>query len=248
MKNSQGRNRRQGSHDEEEDGPTDDAMDWAYLGREAAFKGNKRPATIDFLLGPLSVTKKIRTIKARRQGLRRDNANLVRPIEVTQDEATGTENNSNTMMTLVKGIYDILKGYFIKNPQLQEDGINLFKFIVNPESFGQTIENIFYLSFLVKDGFVALGHNDDGLPILRMSLYCSRIYETVTNMHFYLLVIADPPTQEDHKKMSISRKQVIFPMTMWEWQETKRIFNITESMIPTREQQKELTSATGWYS
>lgn len=37
-------------------------------------------------------------------------------------------------------------------------------------------------------------------------------------------------------------------MTMWEWQETKRIFDIMEPMIPTREQHKELTSATGWYS
>lgn len=160
------RGNRHVEREEEEDGPTDDAMDWAYLGREAAFKGNKRPATTDFLLGPLSVTKKVRVFKTRRAGLKRDNANLVRPVEVTQDENTEAGNGSGTMAALVKGIYELLKDVFIKFPEYQEGGLNLFKFVVNPESFGQTVENIFYLSFLVKDGFVALTEDDNGLPVL----------------------------------------------------------------------------------
>lgn len=150
----------------DEDGPVDDAMDWAYLGREAAFKGNKRPATTDFLLGPLSVTKKARVFKARRAGLKRDNANLVRPVEVVQGESSKEKENGATMIALVKGIYDLLKDVLRKNPKYVDDGIGLFKFVVNPHSFGQTVENIFYLSFLVKDGFVAFMENEDGLPVL----------------------------------------------------------------------------------
>lgn len=150
----------------DEDGPIDDAMDWAYFGREAAFKGNKRPATTDFLLGPLSVTKKVRVFKTRRAGLKRDNANLVRPVEVIQDGNGKEQGNSGTMIALVKGIYDLLKDLVRKNPRYEEVGIGLFRFVVNPHSFGQTVENIFYLSFLVKDGFVAFTENDDGLPVL----------------------------------------------------------------------------------
>lgn len=30
--------------------------------------------------------------------------------------------------------------------------INLFKFIINPNDFGQSVENMFYLSFLIRDG------------------------------------------------------------------------------------------------
>lgn len=141
-------------------------MDWAYFGREAAFKGNKRPATTDFLLGPLSVTKKTRVFRARRPGLKRDNANLVRPVEVIQDESNKEKENGATMMALVKGIYEILKDVVRKNPKYEDDGIGLFRFVVNPHSFGQTVENIFYLSFLVKDGFVAFAENASGLPVL----------------------------------------------------------------------------------
>lgn len=35
------------------------------------------------------------------------------------------------------------------------------KFIVNPDSFAQTIENIFYYSFLVRDGTAALEMDED---------------------------------------------------------------------------------------
>lgn len=150
----------------DEDGPIDDAMDWAYLGREAAFKGNKRPATTDFLLGPLSVTKKVRVFKTRRAGLKRDNANLVRPVEVIQDENSKEQENGATMIALVKGIYDLLRDFLRENPRYEKEGVGLFRFVINPHSFGQTVENIFYLSFLVKDGFVAFGENDDGLPVL----------------------------------------------------------------------------------
>lgn len=163
------RNNRHGPPRDEvadEDGPIDDAMDWAYLGREAAFKGNKRPATTDFLLGPLSVTKKVRVFRTRRAGLKRDNANLVRPVEVVQDENSKEQENGATMIALVKGIYDLLKDFFRKNPRYEKEGVGLFRFVINPHSFGQTVENIFYLSFLVKDGFVAFTENENGLPIL----------------------------------------------------------------------------------
>lgn len=46
-----------------------------------------------------------------------------------------------------------------------EGAVNLFDFVVNPHSFGQTVENIFYMSFLVKEGKVAMLLGDDGLPL-----------------------------------------------------------------------------------
>lgn len=51
---------------------------------------------------------------------------------------------------------------------LEEEGapINIFRFVVNPNDFAQSVENIFYLSFLIRDGKVAFETNEDGEPVV----------------------------------------------------------------------------------
>lgn len=47
---------------------------------------------------------------------------------------------------------------------------NLFRIIINPHSFSQSVENMFYLSFLIRDGKVSLDIDEDtGEPIIRES-------------------------------------------------------------------------------
>jgi hypothetical protein len=49
------------------------------------------------------------------------------------------------------------------------NGINFLEFVINPNSFGQTVENIFYASFLIKEGAAGMQVDDDGCVIIRMS-------------------------------------------------------------------------------
>ena len=44
--------------------------------------------------------------------------------------------------------------------------INLFEFVINPGSFAQTIENIFYLSFSVRDARAKIEDDANGLPVV----------------------------------------------------------------------------------
>lgn len=46
-------------------------------------------------------------------------------------------------------------------------GVNLFRLVLNPESFGQTVENMFYLSFLVRDGRAGIEVGEDGEILVR---------------------------------------------------------------------------------
>ena len=37
----------------------------------------------------------------------------------------------------------------------------MFECIINPTSFGQSVENLFYLSFLIRDGVVSLDIDEE---------------------------------------------------------------------------------------
>jgi hypothetical protein len=51
----------------------------------------------------------------------------------------------------------------------QGEGINFLELVINPDDYGQTVENIFYASFLIKEGQAGIQVDDDGQVIIRMS-------------------------------------------------------------------------------
>ena len=46
--------------------------------------------------------------------------------------------------------------------------IDYFELVINPQSYGHTIENIFHLAFLVKDGLVRIELSENGLPVVQL--------------------------------------------------------------------------------
>jgi hypothetical protein len=183
----QRQSRRDDDNDEDEDRDSNDVLDWARLGTHACFPFNLRPPTPSFLLGPLSVQKKLRAQTQRRARQRRDSTTKeVRPEALTERDLETSENNALT--TLCTNIRKILKTHCETAPaavealgDLDDDqafvemkrhrithtgGPSLFDFAINPHSFGQTVENLFYISFLIKEGNVGLDMDDEGLPTL----------------------------------------------------------------------------------
>lgn len=186
------------AEDEEDD--AGDGLDWGLFGRRACFPGNKRPPTSSFLLGPLSVQKKVRTIQRRATQKRAPAGPATRPQEIREGDITQSENSNLTH--LVKGIRsrlethleaaadaaateidDLIREYgedavteedeaaafarfrVAKTPE-QEAAVHLFDFAINPRDFGQTVENLFYISFLVREGNAQIVKDEDGLPLL----------------------------------------------------------------------------------
>ncbi|ETN75940.1 Nse4 [Necator americanus] len=44
--------------------------------------------------------------------------------------------------------------------------VDFYSFVIDPTDFAKSVENMFYVSFLVKDGRVRLSVGEDGLPVL----------------------------------------------------------------------------------
>ena len=49
--------------------------------------------------------------------------------------------------------------------------MNIFEFVINPDDYAQSVENIFYLSFLIRDGRVAFETDEDAIPIICMYVH-----------------------------------------------------------------------------
>lgn len=77
----------------------------------------------------------------------------------------GRTKTKDPTTTHVKEIAEVLKTI---DPQRK--GVNLFRLFINPDSFAQSVENLFYTSFLVKEGRVAIDVKDDGEIVIRTSL------------------------------------------------------------------------------
>ncbi|BFZ65340.1 hypothetical protein YB2330_006506 [Saitoella coloradoensis] len=194
--------------------PNDDdnirELDWNKIGLVSFRRGGRRPPTMDWMLGPLSLEKKVRE-RTERQRLRKDRADLVRPQAIGEGDI---EQQENTTPQNVRAISDILA---------QHSPCPLFKFILNPESFPQTVENIFYLSFLVRDGKASIQEDEDGLPVVQD---------------------CEEPDEADFAA-GLKKKQIIFEMTEAMWKELCEAFDVRKSIIPTR---KAIEHNTGkWY-
>jgi hypothetical protein len=91
--------------------------------------------------------------------------------------------------------------------------INVFEFFINPQSFSETIENLFHLSFLIRDGKCSIRDSDQGIPILE---------------------VADPPTDEDYRQ-GAKKKQTIVHLDYEMYLELIEKYELSESVIPMRE-------------
>ncbi|EPY50681.1 Smc5-6 complex non-SMC subunit Nse4 [Schizosaccharomyces cryophilus OY26] len=186
---------------------------WSRLGK-IAWKYQSRPASINLMVGPLSFRKKERQVQ-RREKLQRAPNTSTQPILLNQDNISAQENNTT------KNVLQISRLLRKHQP------IDLLKFITNPESYSQTVENLFYVSFLFKEGKAAL--IEDSLGAL-------------------LLESKTPPSDEQVNSGEVRNVQLVMDMTLDLYEDIIRTFEITDSIIPTRRPVETAASSNTWYS
>jgi hypothetical protein len=108
----------------------------------------------------------------------------------------------------VERILGLLQTYFRKYP---DTPVSYFEFVIDPHSFSRTVENIFYVSFIIRDGFARIRLDQDRLPILE-PINISQMDEG-NDPGFY------------------GRKQGVISLSLQDWKNIVATFEISEAMI-----------------
>ncbi|OAX83486.1 hypothetical protein ACJ72_02156 [Emergomyces africanus] len=241
----------------EESDEEGDPLNWDWLGRKACFPNNLRPALSGFLLGPLSVQKRFRQQSQRRARQERvDASQLDRPNELKAADIEKQEtSNLTAMCTDIRELLvktqthseelvneelsqmgsdvseDMVKEVMSKHAISDDGGVPLFRFCINPKSFGQTVENLFYISFLVRDGSVGISLDSNELPTLLPS---------------------QPAAPSEAQAKKLKKHQTVFSLDFETWENLIEVFDIQEPLIPHRSDeptnQANRGLPTGWQS
>lgn len=190
---------------------------WAELGRFVQNQWKTVPA-MDFMFGPIAVEPVAssdqqqgpKTRKPRRA--QRESAEAQKPDDVTKlCESTETETASR-----VNDIFRIIQSL----PSQQAD---LWRLVTDPKSFGQTVENLFYVSFLVKEGRASIRKADGG------------------GGGTIVIKKEDPPKKEDLDSGKAKRKQCMMTIDWKSWKKLAEKYGEEEPIVPHREPAPETT-------
>ncbi|KAI0783328.1 Nse4 C-terminal-domain-containing protein [Abortiporus biennis] len=186
---------------------------WNKIGRKALAKR------------PLSIQQKRRNV-GQRKNFTTNKADERMPEELS-DKDIGRATNETT-----RNVLRVRYLSYIVSLSIDAGPINLFKFFVDPDDFGQSVENLFHLSFLIRDGKCALVTNEDEEP---------EICEPYADISLQL----GTESNEDKMEGNIAKHQAIIDFDMNAWRRAIEVFDITEPVVPHRPQT--VSQGDKWY-
>lgn len=131
-------------------------LDWSKLGHWF-FAHTKAPIASHFLYGPLATQRRRVGTRTRHTDDTQNTNKTTAQSVAAEDLQDDPEQSTSHMVRLVYGVL---------TEQLGDEPLNLYKFFINPASFAQSVENLFYTSFLVRDGKISLTRGEDGVPYI----------------------------------------------------------------------------------
>lgn len=179
---------------------------WVEFGKQFHPLINKSPS-FHYMYGSFEIGH-VQTKEKRKQIKRKDKDAPTKAITPTTVNSIG--DSSETTTEEVEEILKVLKKIYIGN---EKEPICYFEFVTDPDSFSHTVENMFHVSFLVKDGVVKIYLDDDNLPVI------------------------EPVLQQNRDSLNAStgrQHQIIMSFTIKDWKNVVQAFEIKKSLIPRR--------------
>lgn len=131
-------------------------LNWFKMG--VLFRAASRKASLpDHLCGPLQTERRVRApiIRAAADIVgSKQTALAVSSPELLSQEVTTPEY--------------VIERYRVLKRKMGYEKVNLLRFIIDPRSFAKSVENLFYTSFLLKEGRIVLEADENRLPMIRV--------------------------------------------------------------------------------
>ena len=192
--------------DRAEEGPIE-VLNWKKLALLSRNYFNFTPS-LSFMYGPLDIVAKQR--KEIKRAAKEKIAEKVSATEITEvvEEGDGLETSKQ-----VERVFDHLERTCTKFNEEKKD-LPFLKFVLDPISFTHTIENLFHLSFLVRDGHVKLNKKEAHLT----------------------LELTEPPTEADYQR-GRTRAQSVVKIDYNTWQKMKGNFpEVDKPLVPPNDE------------
>lgn len=226
-------------------------FDWRTLGMEAGVCFNSVPSRVAFLNGPVDVVyvPKERKKREKRVVEEEEDEEEEQPEELDQknkdkdgDKLSAVERNIATVNKVLnkksQAAYQKNRTAFAEEEDAMDEDekkrmrkrlktrgfeIDAVQHLFNPQSFTQTVENIFHFSFLVKKGSAGISVRTEEESKEWGGVGPGPVVRAVGMSHH-----SKQPTQ----------KQAIVSLTMQDWRDMCQAFEVTESDIPHRKGSK----------
>lgn len=184
------------------------SFDWHKLG-QIFYLQCKVAVPSHFLYGPLATKRRkaaprARTVDDTVSFRDKTTAQKVTATDIQEDPEQSTSH-------MVRTVYGVLSEH--------DERVNLFQFFINPHSFAQSVENLFYTSFLVRDGKIKMDVDEEGVPYVEIPDYNNEI---------------------DVESAPVSHHIATFDMLTWKV--LIENFHITELFIPHRDVEEDTFS------
>ncbi|KAK4492421.1 hypothetical protein RD792_003226 [Penstemon davidsonii] len=154
------------------------------------------------MTGPMEIALKPRKLVTRGKRLKPTPSTQPEELKKTSERVTDTNIN-------IYAMFEILK-----KKKKDEVNVKLESLILNRDSFAQTVENLFALSFLVKDGRVAINVDENG----------SHLVEALRN----------GPSAKDFETGVAINHHFIFRFDYGDWELMKNLVAEGEELMPHR--------------
>lgn len=184
-----------------EEDPEQIELDWVQLGGLASAYMRSAPST-SFLNGPFGTTFVIKQRKQGERRARRESGPVVKPqeIDTSKEEKTMTDERVLTLQSSLATMVNARRH------------MNLYEFAFNPDSYTESIENLYDMSYLVKTGVMSIVKEKDGLPYVQGK---------------------KQPAIADYAN-GVQSYQNIMPMNHAQWTELIKVLKIKKSYLPSR--------------